>query len=104
MDGTAREVQQVPGVEDRVEDRRADLRLIEVLGGVSREIIALVERLVQPPSLFTFDLQNKCLYVVVVRREALTVGRREVRIRADKAAEEFLKSSWGACDYYYCYY
>lgn len=66
----ARQVEHVAGLEQRVEDGRAEVGLAEVGRRRTRQHVA-ARRRVHPPALGALDLEHIHIDVVVVRREAL---------------------------------
>ena len=89
VDHAARQVEQVARLEQQLGPCFANLRRGE-LGGRARDA-ARVGPVVDAPELRALELQHEDLAVIVVRREALATGRREVGRAADREAKVLLQ-------------
>jgi len=91
MNVAAREIEQIARLQHAVDDRLADLGLLEVAAREARQLRARVQRRVHAPALAALQLQDERLDVVVVGREALGARRRQVHVGAHARGEQLLQ-------------
>ena len=87
----ARDVERVPRLQGELVDGRADLAELRRPALVLQR--QFEQRLVQPPALAARDLEDEHVVRVVMDREALGGGRREVGIRLNRESRAGISSS-----------